>query len=68
MDVNKINKIIGYILISPALLFLMLFLYKSLTTPYFTLSMIFTGDGNSTTSLCIGLLAIAGTNLIKDKN
>lgn len=70
MDLNEkiIIKIIGYVLLSPALFILVSFFYKSITVAYFIPTMIFTGDVNSTTPLYTGLMAIAGAYLIKDKN
>lgn len=63
-----IIKIIGYILISPALYSLVVFLSHVITTPYYEERVWLTGELSSTAPLYIGLMAIAGAYLIKDKN
>ena len=61
-------KIIGYALLSPALYSLVVFFINVFVIDYYRERVWLTGEFSSTTPLYIGLMAIAGVYLIKDKN
>jgi hypothetical protein len=73
MNKSKITDILGYILITPAVLSVPFFLYDLLTenrSENTNLSWIWTGYGENHTSslpLYYGLMAFAGAYLLKEK-